>query len=185
VDRHASDDDGELVAAARTGEAWALSEVWRRYSPAVVGYLRSRGAEEPEDLASEVFVQVFGRIKKFRGDESALRRFIFSVAHARYVDTVRRRSRRGIDAEFESDSHAGIAHSAEAEAIDALTTQRITALIEALSPDQRDVLLLRIIGDLTLEQTAAVLGKSVGAVKSLQHRGLAALRPVIGQAVSQ
>src|SRR5579872_3770220 len=79
VDRRAPD-DGDLMTAARAGEAWALGEVWRRYSPAVIGYLRSRGANDPEDLASEVFVQVFGRIKKFRGDEAALRSFVFSVA---------------------------------------------------------------------------------------------------------
>jgi RNA polymerase sigma-70 factor (ECF subfamily) len=68
--------------------------------------------------------------------------------------------------------------------MDDLATKRVEALIEALAPDQRDVLLLRIVADLSLEQTADVLGKSVGAVKSLQHRGLAALRPIIGQAVS-
>jgi RNA polymerase sigma-70 factor, ECF subfamily len=47
------------------------------------------------------------------------------------------------------------------------------------------VLLLRIVADLSLEQTAAVLGKKVGSVKSLQHRGLAALRPVVEKAVSK
>lgn len=159
--------------------------MWRRYSPGVVGYLRGRGVAEPEDLTSEVFVQVFGRIKRFRGDEPALRRFVFSVAHARYVDTVRRQARRGVDAAFDAADHDGVVGSAEAAAIDSLATERVRALIEALSADQRDVLLLRIIGDLTLEQTAEVLGKSVGAVKALQHRGLAALRPIVGRAVSK
>jgi RNA polymerase sigma-70 factor (ECF subfamily) len=45
-----------------------------------------------------------------------------------------------------------------------------------LAPDQREVLTLRVVGDLTVEQVADVLGKSRGAVKSLQHRGVAALR---------
>jgi RNA polymerase sigma-70 factor (ECF subfamily) len=184
VGRQASRDD-ELVAAARDGHAWALTEVWQRYSPAVLGYLRGRGVADPEDLTSEVFLQVFGRIKRFRGDEAALRSFVFSVAHARYVDALRRRSRRGIDIEFAADEHAGVVGSAESEAIDGLATERVRTLIAALSPDQRDVLLLRIVGDLSLEQTAEVLGKSVGAVKALQHRGLAALRPVLAQAVSR
>jgi RNA polymerase sigma factor (sigma-70 family) len=97
---------------------------------------------------------------------------------------VRRIARRGVDAEFVAEMHAGESSSAEADAQAALATERVRMLIEALSPDQRDVLLLRIVADLSLEQTAAVLGKSVGAVKSLQHRGLAALRPIVGSAVS-
>jgi len=183
VGRRGSDDDN-LVVAARRGESWALTAVWQRYSPAVVGYLRGKGVAEPEDVASEVFLQVFAKIRKFRGDEPGLRTFVFSVAHARYVDGVRRAARRGVDAEFDPAAHGGSADSAESAVLDDLATKRVEALIEALAPDQRDVLLLRIVADLSLEQTADVLGKSVGAVKSLQHRGLAALRPIIGQAVS-
>jgi RNA polymerase sigma-70 factor (ECF subfamily) len=178
-------DDVDFVVAARRGEAWALTEVWERYSPAVVGYLRGKGAAEPEDLAGEVFLQVFAKIKKFRGDEPGLRSFVFGVAHARYVDAVRRQARRGVDAEFDPAAHGGTTASAESVAMDGLGTQRAEALIEALAPDQRDVLLLRVVADLSLEQTAEILGKSVGAVKSLQHRGLAALRPILEQAVSK
>jgi RNA polymerase sigma-70 factor (ECF subfamily) len=177
-------DDQNLVAAARRGESWALTEVWQRYSPAVVGYLRGKGAAEPEDLASEVFLQVFAKIGTFRGDEAGLRRFVFSVAHGRYVDAVRRQVRRGVDAEFDPATHGGTAPSAEASVMNELARERVESLIEALAPDQRDVLLLRIVADLSLEQTADVLGKSIGAVKSLQHRGLAALRPILGEAVS-
>jgi RNA polymerase sigma factor (sigma-70 family) len=149
----------DLCESARRGESWALTEVWHRYSPAVTGY--------------------------FRGNESDLRTFVFSVAHARYVDDRRRVARRGIDAEFVAADHGSVAESAEAEALHRLATQRAVALIETLSPDQRDVLLLRIVADLSLEETARVLGKKIGAVKSLQHRGLAALRPTVEQAVSK
>jgi RNA polymerase sigma-70 factor (ECF subfamily) len=113
-----------------------------------------------------------------------LRTFIFSVAHARWVDDRRRIARRGIDAEFVAERHDRAMPSAEAEAEGAISEQRVRSLIGSLSPDQRDVLLLRIVADLSLEQTAEVLGKKVGAVKSLQHRGLAALRPVVSAAVS-
>lgn len=69
--------------------------------------------------------------------------------------------------------------SAETSALESIGDQRVLALLETLSPDQRDVLLLRIIGDLTIDQVAVVLGKSPGAVKALQHRGLAHLRRVV------
>lgn len=174
----------DLTDAARAGEAWALSEIWTRYSPAVVGYLRGRGVEDAEDITSEVFLQVFRRIRRFHGGEPELRTFVFSVAHARYVDDRRRVARRGIDTEFRAGEHDRVVASAEATALDTISAQRVCRLIESLSPDQRDVLLLRIVADLSLEQTAAVLGKKVGAVKSLQHRGLAALRPIVEAAVS-
>lgn len=175
----------DLTESARRGEAWALTEIWHLYSPAVTGYLRGRGVADPEDMTSEVFLQVFRRIGSFRGDEAALRTFVFSVAHARYVDERRRLARRGTEIEFVADDHGAVAVSAEADALHELATQRAIALIETLSPDQRDVLLLRIVADLSLEETAKVLRKRVGAVKSLQHRALAALRPVVGQAVSK
>jgi RNA polymerase sigma factor (sigma-70 family) len=177
-------EDGDLVRSAQRGESWALTAVWHRYSPAVMAYLRGRGVADAEDMTSEVFLQVFRRIDRFRGDEADLRTFVFSVAHARYVDDRRRVARRGVDAEYIAEDHDSVAASAEADALTALATERVKALIEALSPDQRDVLLLRIVADLSLEQTAEVLQKSVGAVKSLQHRGLAALRPMLGSAVS-
>jgi RNA polymerase sigma-70 factor (ECF subfamily) len=176
--------DDDLTQSAVRGESWALTEIWHRYSPAVMAYLRGRGVADAEDVTSEVFLQIFRRIDRFRGDEADLRTFIFSVAHARYVDDRRRIARRGIDTEFVADVHDGVAASAETEALNELATQRAQQLIESLSPDQRDVLLLRIVADLSLEQTAEVLGKKVGAVKSLQHRGLAALRPIVTEAVS-
>jgi RNA polymerase sigma-70 factor (ECF subfamily) len=74
--------------------------------------------------------------------------------------------------------------SAEHETLVSLATQQVHDLLDRLSPDQRDVMLLRVVGDLTLEQTAATLGKPVGAVKSLQHRALERLRNILGEAVS-
>lgn len=179
--RAAGDD---LTDSARRGESWALTEIWYRYSPAVIGYLRGRGVADAEDLTSEVFLQVFRRIGSFRGGESDLRTFVFSVAHARYVDDRRRVARRGVDAEFDPMRHDVPAASAETEAMHELGTQRAIALIDTLSPDQRDVLLLRIVADLSLEETARVLGKKVGAIKALQHRAITALRPVVEAGVS-
>lgn len=181
--RHGESAD-DLTDSARRGESWALTEIWHRCSPAVLGYFRGRGLADAEDLTSEVFLQVFRRIGEFRGGEADLRTFIFSVAHARYVDVVRRQTRRGPDVELDAAAHLDTASSAEDEALALVADERVRELIGRLSPDQRDVLLLRIVGDLSLEQTADVLGKTVGAVKSLQHRGLAALRPIVEAGVS-
>ena len=57
-----------------------------------------------------------------------------------------------------------------------LDLERVTELLAGLSPDQRDVVLLRVVGDLSIDEVAQVIGKRSGAVKQLQRRGLAAIR---------
>src|SRR5579862_1112695 len=166
----------DLVAAACAGEAWALTEIWQTYAPAVTGYLRGRGASEPDDLTSDVFIAVFERLRAFRGDAADLRAFVFTVAHHRLVDDLRRQRRRGVPVAYDVSRDPRLAASAEELALDGVRTERVHALLAELSDDQRDVILMRVLGDLSLEQTATALGKRVGAVKALQHRALAALR---------
>ena len=176
--------DSDLVAAARAGHPWALTEIWHRHAAAVTGYLRGRGASEPDDLTSEVFLAVFERLPRFHGDDDDLRSFVFTVAHHRLVDDIRRRARRGEATSYDADGDGRVSTSAEEAALDRLGDERVRDLLSALSSDQRDVLLLRVVADLSLEQTADALGKRVGAVKALQHRALASLRRLLEQAVS-
>jgi RNA polymerase sigma-70 factor (ECF subfamily) len=174
----------DLVAAARRGESWALTQIWTTYAPAVAGYLRGRGASEPDDLTSDVFLAVFERISRFHGDANDLRAFVFTVAHHRLVDDLRRRSRRGTAVPYDAATDERLSSSAEEAALARVQTEGVREMLAQLSEDQREVLLLRVIGDLSLEQTADALGKRVGAVKALQHRALAALRRIMDQAVS-
>lgn len=166
----------DVLPAAQAGEAWALRVVYDALSPSVLGYLRTRGAAEPEDLTSEVFLTVFPKLPALSGGADGLRTFTFSVAHARLVDDLRRRSRREPTTAYEPDRDGRTSASSEDEALVSLQTQRVRRLLDTLVPDQRDVLTLRVLGDLTVEQVAAALGKSTGAVKQLQRRGLIALR---------
>jgi RNA polymerase sigma factor (sigma-70 family) len=162
----------------------ALTDIWTRYAPAVRGYLAARGVAEPDDVTSEVFIAVFGGLSRFKGDEAELRAFIFTVAHHRVVDEHRRRARRPGMVAFTREGDRRTVASAEDAALARLGNKDARILIEALPPDQRDVLLLRVFGDLTLEQTSRVLGKRLEAVKAAQHRALARLRKILEQAVS-
>src|SRR3954453_3346734 len=176
--------DSDLVVAAREGQAWALTEIWQRHAPAVNGYLRGRGASEPEDMTSEGFLAVVERLIRFHGDDDALRSFVFTIAHHKMVDDLRRRSRRGEPGGYDPQIDPPIEGSAETAAMTSIGDEQVDALLSTLSPDQREVVLLRVVADLSLEQTAEVLGKRVGAVKALQHRALASLRRLIEQPVS-
>ena len=72
----------------------------------------------------------------------------------------------------------------EQEALQSLATERIRRLVEGLTGPQREVLMLRIIGGLTLNEAARVLGKPAGAVKALQRRGLAAVKRAMSVAAA-
>jgi RNA polymerase sigma-70 factor (ECF subfamily) len=165
-----------LLAAAQAGAPWACTSIWVEFAPAVSAFLRARGSREPDDVTSEVFIAVFDRLSTFEGGPTELRSFIFSVAYRRLVDELRMRSRRGEAAEFTVEIDPRQVPSAEQEAISRIGDASALRLLDQLPPDQRDVMILRIVADLTIEQIAEVVGKREGAVKALQRRALESLR---------
>jgi RNA polymerase sigma factor (sigma-70 family) len=170
-----------VLSAARGGAEHAWSDIYRGYSPAVLGYLRGLGSAEPEDLTGEVFLQVVRDLHRFDGDRAAFKAWVLTIAHHRFLDDRRRSRRRPVELVPGAPEHDRCAPTAEAEALAALGAGRVQELLAALSHDQRAVLLLRVVGDLTVEQTARVVGKRQGAVKALQRRGLAALGRMLGE----
>jgi RNA polymerase sigma factor (sigma-70 family) len=174
---------GSVLAAAQTGAPWALERLYQALSPAVLGYLRVQGAPDPEDLTNEVFLGVFRSIVSFAGGEETFRSWIFTIAHSRLVDERRRNGRRPQLADNDRDAYLERSGGdAEQDALDRLSSQRVQDLCDRLVPDQRDVLLLRLMAGLTIEAIAETLGKSPGAVKALQRRGLANLRKILEHA---
>lgn len=169
----------EVVGRAAVGDPAAFGEVYDALAPQVLGYLRARGVEDPEGLTSEVFLGVHPRLAALRGGVEGLRTLVFSVAHARVVDDVRRRARRPASLPYEPEHDDRVSESAEHAAVRTVEAERAVALMAHLGDDQRAVVTLRVIADLTLEQTAAVTGKTVPAVKQLQRRGLARLRELM------
>lgn len=165
-----------VLAAARQGAAWAWTGIYKDLAPQVLGYLRAAGAADPDDLTGEVFLGLVRDIARFDGDEAKFRSWVFVIAHHRLLDERRRRNRRPetlVAGDPRTDNRPG--GNVEHEAIESLGVDAVRRIIERCVPDQRDVLLLRIIAELSLAEVARVLGKSVGAVKALQHRGIAAI----------
>jgi RNA polymerase sigma-70 factor (ECF subfamily) len=169
----------EIVDAAVGGDGDALGAIYALLSPKVLGYLAAHGAEDPEGLTNDVFVHVLWRLGGLVGGATGLRTFVFSVAHARLVDDVRRRARRPAVHPYEPDLDDRREQSAEHAALTGKDGEHLHHLLERLGDDQRSVITLRILGDLTVEQTAEILGKTTGAVKQLQRRGLLSLRSMM------
>ena len=166
----------QVLAAAQAGAAWAFEQLYRDLAPSVTAYLRLHGAAEPDDLASETFIGVFTGLAGFSGDEDGLRGWVFTIAHRRLLDDWRRRSRRPQLADEPADLATHVGGDVEDDVFVRIGAQDVERLCGTLPADQRSVLLLRILGDLTVEQVAQVMERSVGSVKALQRRGLRTLR---------
>lgn len=174
-----------LLVAAQEGSEWAWDRLYRDLAPSVRGYLVAHGAVDPDDLLGEVWLQVARNIGTFSGDDAGFRSWVFVIAHHRVIDERRYRTRRPqspVDDDA-PDDWAGTVEPAEESALDGLGTERVRRLMSELTADQRDVLTLRILGDLTVEQVAEILGKRPGAVKALQRRGLRALKEKLAEGV--
>ncbi|MDO8121924.1 RNA polymerase sigma factor [Isoptericola sp. b490] len=173
--------EDDVLDRARSGSADAFTALYRELAGPVAAYLRAKGVPDVEDVTSDVFVAVFTGIARFEGDAAGFRAWVFTIAHRRVVDTWRRAGRRPVSEPFEAHEDPRVVPSAEQEALERVGQTRALELLGLLTESQREVLLLRILADLSLEEVAAVVGRPVGAVKSLQHRGLAALRRILAK----
>jgi RNA polymerase sigma-70 factor (ECF subfamily) len=172
----------DVLGAAQEGAEWAWRELVQALAGPLLGYIRSQGSREPEDVLSEVLLQVARNLESFRGTETTLRSWVFTVAHSRIVDERRRRTRHPVDPAETIDEEVPPEDDVTSRmAIDAVATQSVEEMLAALPAAQRDVLLLRIVAGMSLSETAEVLDKRVGAVKALQRRGLIQLRRQFGR----
>ena len=166
-----------VLLAAREGREWAWAEIYRDLAPPLLGYLRARGAEEPEDLLGELFLQMVRDLAAFEGGERQFRAWAFAIAHHRLVDDRRYRGRRPVDpAPLDALDTIQANADRSAESTQGIGDRRVRAALGRLPEPQRNVILLRVLGDLSVDQVARVLGKTPGAVKALQRRALASLQ---------
>ncbi|HVR78302.1 MAG TPA: sigma-70 family RNA polymerase sigma factor [Acidimicrobiia bacterium] len=174
-------DFDSVLGAAKAGADWAWALLYRDLAGPITGYLASRRAPSPEDVAAETFLQVARGIHGFEGDEAAFRSWVFVIAHRRLIDARRKVMREPNLVALPIDESGYQGGNVETEAMDRLVTAELEQALGALTDDQHDVLALRVIANLTLEETADAVGKRVGAVKALQRRGLTALRTHLDQ----
>ncbi len=158
------------------GDGDALAELWLRHQAPLLRYLRARRTQSPDDVASQVWVDVARSIERFEGDDDDFRRWLFTIAHRRSVDAIRRSVRRD-DVKIRSADRT-IIHAAGADVdldrIDAL--DRAIALVSTLPDNLAEAVMLRVVNDLSVADVASVMGTTEGNVRILVHRGLARLR---------
>jgi RNA polymerase sigma-70 factor (ECF subfamily) len=170
---HKVQDEAKTPGQADEG---VFSAAYREFSPAVLNYLRSRDVEDPEGMTQEVFLALYPQLGEVRGGAKGVKSLLFSIAHARYVDECRRRTKAPQTTDYDPETDPRWSASAEDQVLAAESTENVRALLRTLQQDQQEVLALRLVADLSLEATAEIMGKTPGAIKQLQHRALCRLR---------
>ena len=177
------DDLDEVVREALSGDNAALGVLYDSLQPSLVRYLSWQEPSAGEDLAAETWLVVAERLSSFEGDGRAFRAWLFGIARRRLSDHRRRLVRRRtfpVSGDL-LDEHAG-REDPESLAIETLSSEEaIAQLTSLLSPDQAEVMVLRVVGGLSVEETAGVVGKRPGSVRVLQHRALRRLARKLGE----
>lgn len=177
----------EILAAARAGEDWAVTLIYRDLHPALARYLRAQEPRMAEDLESETWLAVAQRLHAFEGDEAGLRAWAFSIARRRLADHRRTAARRRTDPAPVHLLDQVELVGPESLVLDGLAGDEAAAfVVRSLPADQADVVLLRVIAGLDVAEVAEILGKKPGTVRVLQHRALRALKQKLtGKRVTQ
>jgi RNA polymerase sigma-70 factor (ECF subfamily) len=173
------------LVAARLREPAALTRIYTAYAPALFRFFMASVSDRhlAEDLTGSTFVSAIEGLPKFRGPVEALGGWLFQIARHDLYDHRRKQSRSRIEPLDDNLTEAAASDGTvdpEELAIARLEGSRVLRALQELSPDQREVLLLRMAGGMTAPEVAAILGKTTNAVKALQHRGLASLARVLG-----
>jgi RNA polymerase sigma factor (sigma-70 family) len=133
-----------------------------------------------------VLLQVVRGLPRFAGDEAGFRAWVFTIAHRRLQDAHRSRRRRRVEVADVGTLEAALpVATAEPAVLEALASDDVVALLGRLTDDQREVLVLRLVGGLTVGEVGLATGRSTEAVKALSKRGLARLREVTGLAADR
>lgn len=172
-----------LITAAQTGAAWAWRQLYDDLAPVVAGYIRAQGVRDVDDVCGDVWLSITRGIATFSGSAAGFRSWVFVIVHRRVLDHRRRdgRRREAPEPDLDLDAMAEPARAAEDDVLRRLAFDRVVGVLERLAPDQRDVLVLRVVADLTVAQVAEVLGKTEGSVKALQRRGFGAVRRMFSE----
>lgn len=170
-----AEEDIEILAdTAGADPAVLFGVVYRTFAGAVLGYLKARGVDDPEAVTQDVFLAFFPKIGELTGGLQGAKSLLFSMAHARMVDYYRRVERRPILMPYDPLHDARSTSSAEDHALG--NTSGASGMLEGLPDEHREVLALRVVADLSIEQVAGIMGKSQGAIKQLQRRALKNLK---------
>jgi RNA polymerase sigma-70 factor (ECF subfamily) len=163
----------DLLSQLRANNRTAWAHLYDSMSGELRGYIARLGARSPDDVLGDTMVSVVRDLPRFTGTADELRPWIFRIAHNRVIDTARRRNSRPAEISAEIDSEL---FEPYAPLSSTPNLAELSDILNTLTVDQRAVVWLRYVTNLSLEDTATVMGKTNEAVAALTHRALRQLR---------
>jgi RNA polymerase sigma-70 factor, ECF subfamily len=166
-----------LVARAKQRDPDAITEIYTHHSPAIYRYIRRRIPEHEtaEDLCSDVFVKMLEKIDRYEERGWPISAWLYRIAHDRTIDMYRKQKHQTVPLE----AWAGVTDDLEEQVVRKIEAEDLHEMLAFLTKEQRSVLTLRFLADQDIQRVAEYLGRSEGAVKALQHRGITALQRLI------
>jgi RNA polymerase sigma-70 factor, ECF subfamily len=171
-----------LVDRAQQGDRSALEDLYLIHFDRIYSYLHVSvgNRHDAEDLTTQTFLKMLEKIGKFRWQSAPFSAWLFRIAHNLAMDHFRA-TKRWQPEETPPEPEPDESTSAEAGALESIGRRSMLELIEDLSPEQQQVLTLKFVFNFANAEAATILGKTEGAIKSLQHRALVTLQKQIEQ----
>jgi RNA polymerase sigma-70 factor (ECF subfamily) len=165
-----------VLAAAQMGTEWAIGALYQEFNPRILRYLKALGVASPNEVATQVWRELASSLGRFEGDLRALRRWVFAVARRKRLES--RPGGSGVALDLAPDGAPMDIFSLEFDEEPAVPsgTGESLARISDLPQDEAEVLLFRVLGELTSLEIAEILGTRPAAVRTLEQQGLDRLR---------
>jgi RNA polymerase sigma-70 factor (ECF subfamily) len=175
--KDSSENVKRLVERGQQGDREALEELYLLHFDRIYSYLHMSvgNRHDAEDLTTQTFLKMLEAIGKFRWRSAPFSAWLFRIAHNLAMDHFRT-TRRWQPEEEVPEPEPPEESAAEEEALESIGRRSMLELIENLSPEQQQVLTLKFVFNFSNGEAATILGKTEGAIKSLQHRALASLQ---------
>jgi RNA polymerase sigma factor (sigma-70 family) len=168
-----------VIIRAQNGDANAMSELYEHYKPAVFKYLyyRSGAVQVAEELTTEVFIRVIQKLPRYQLNQTPFQAWLFTIARNLAIDHFRHeKTRQHVDL---NESFVGTSDEPEALAEHNIQVERLQEALNQLTSDQCDVIVLRFLAGMPINEAALALNKRTGAIKMLQARALLALKKLL------
>ena len=172
---HPTASDSILIQRAQAGDDAAFAQIYERYAPAIYRYLfvRVQDAALAEDLRAEVFARMVEGLPRYQDRGWPISAWLYRIAHDRSVDTLRARSRRQ---QVSLEHWGGVCEGPEQSVGVQLDYEELRRSLDTLTTEQRQVIQMRFLAEMSIQEVAQQLGRTEGSVKALQRRGLQTLQ---------
>ena len=173
-----------LLLRAKAGDEAAIADIYRRHHGRLLRVLRAEVGDAADDVASQAWLEVFSALRRFEGDERGFRSFLFTIARRRVADHRRTTWRRpstpvAPDSLHETVDRAGPLDDSVIAGLDGEEVARRITVV--LGHDNAEVVLLRIVAGLSVDEVARIVGRTPGAVRVQQHRALRKLAEALAE----